>query len=121
MRDAYYPSGIVQYSKDAQGNKLPGLVNIEFEAKVFKDIARNLDYGCCYIFGDDNIPLEIQADYYNWIESIQKKRSLLELDSEYEKWLNLFIQYYPEYSSLKHDNLSKPTSLESLIKTSNCF
>lgn len=118
-QDAYYPGGIAQYGKDAQGNKLPGLVNIEFETKVFKDIARNLDYGCCYIFGDDNIPLEIQGDYFSWIDSIQKNVSLL--DVEYEKWLNLFNQYYPEYFSLKNDNLSLPTSLKSLIKMSNCF
>lgn len=36
--DAYYPGGIGRYGKDAQGNKLPGYVDVEFEAKVFTDL-----------------------------------------------------------------------------------
>ena len=112
-QDAFYPGGISQYLN-------VGKVNIEFEAKLFKDISRNLDYGCCYIFGEDNIPSKIKNDYYSWIESIQNNPALL-LKEDYGKWLDLFNQYYPNYSSPKNNNLSLPSSLDKLINISNCF
>ncbi|MDD4591112.1 MAG: hypothetical protein PHG06_11900 [Parabacteroides sp.] len=119
-QDAYYAGGIGQYGKDAQGNKLPGYVNVEFEAKVFKDIARNLDHGCCYIFESDNIPSQIRYAYYSWIESIQNNTEPL-LGENYMTWLNLFNQYHPEYSSPTNDNLASPLLLNILINSSNCF
>ncbi len=120
LQDAYYDGGIGQYGKDAQGNILPGYVNIEFEAKVFKDIARNLKYGCCYIFVSDNIPSQIRYAYYSWIESIQNNTKLL-LGENYMTWLNLFNQYHPEYSSPTNDNLASPLLLNNLINSSDCF
>lgn len=112
-QDAFYSGGIWQYRET-------GKVNIEFEAKVFKDIARNLDYGCCYIFGEDHIPRDINIEYNSWIESIQSNPGLL-LNEDYRRWLDLFNQYYPNYSSPKNNNLSLPSSLDKLINTSNCF
>lgn len=117
LQDAYYAGGISQYGKDSQGNNLPGHVNIEFEAKVFKDISSGM--GCCYIFRTGNVPIEIRNAYADWIYSIQDNPALL--NGDYDCWLDLFNQYHPEYSSPKHGNLSLPSSLNELINMSNCF
>lgn len=119
FQDAYYTGGIEQYGKDSIGNKLPGYVNVEFEAKVFKDISRNLDYGCCYIFDGMHIPIETRIAYFNWIESIQSNPALI--TEEYDEWLDLFNLYHPEYSSSKHDDLPLSSALNTLLGMSDCF
>lgn len=59
--------GMQQNSKDFQGNKLPGFVNIEFEAKLFQDVIGGGNDLCWRGFRGDHIPIERSRSYYDWI------------------------------------------------------
>jgi hypothetical protein len=121
LQDVYYPGGIAQYGKDKQGNKLPGFVNIEFEAKVFKDIIESPDVGCCWAFKDvDDFPKNLSDEYIRWIYGIREFTISLE-DADYQKWLNFFNQYDREYTSPMHSDLSTPNAIRNLINLSNCY
>lgn len=110
-QDAFYPGGTAQYATI-------GKVNIEFEAKVFKDI---MAFGCCYIFTNpDNIPSNIRSEYESWISKIKNNQFTI-TDSEYIFWLQMFNQYHPEYSSSIMSNLNSPSALRSVITSSNCY
>ena len=108
-QDAFYPGGTTQYGKDAQGNKLSGYVNIEFEAKIYKDILdnKNIYNGCCYAFSEDILSKELYNEYINCIYDIRDSIIDSERDSEkidfddsvYEYWLLIFNEYVKEYSS----------------------
>lgn len=113
-QDAFYPGGISQYLN-------AGKVNIEFEAKLYQDIIEGEDDLCRLAFRGNRIPMEIQNNYYDWIESIRFKPDRSFSDSDYAKWLNLFNQYDPEYGSTTSDNLQRPLALRELIGDSNCF
>ncbi len=117
-QDAYYPGGTFQYGKDTQGNKSPGYANIEFEAKIFKDIIMPLY--CCMAFNIGSAPDNIIDDYNIWMRSIQDNPLSLS-DSDYQKWLNLFNQYTHVYSSSLSPTLSSPQALRKIISSSDCF
>ena len=70
-QDAYYPGGTAQYGKDAQGNKLPGYVNVEFETKVFKDLI--MEMGSLSAFYKEDTPEEeaIVRAYGEWIYDVK--------------------------------------------------
>ena len=119
-QDAYYPGGTAQYGKDTQGNKLPGLVNIEFEAKFYRDIIEHPDGLCCNAFGE-NLPDNLYQEYYAWIESIRFSGSLSFSNSDYGKWLNYFQQYDKNYTSPMSDDLLTPKALRDLISNATCF
>jgi hypothetical protein len=105
MQDAYYPGGIAQYVSTT------GKVQIEFEAKLYKDI--DLEYGCCYIFQDPSIPYEIRNGYTMWVESIRDTRNIS--NDDYQNWLGYFNQYHPRYNSSISSNLTSPSVLHSVI------
>lgn len=104
FQDAYYPGGTSQYMNT-------GRENIEFEAKVFKDIITGLnEFGpFTAFFSIDND--EVSQDYYSWIYSVINNPSILQDENEYNS----------TYSSPKSDNFSFFDGLYYLINMSNCF
>lgn len=120
-QDVYYQNGIEQYGKDGQGIKLPGYVNIEFEAKVFSDIFNNPQFGCCYVFRPlvDTLPEDLYREYTNWAYDIQEKKIPMQ-DVDYQYWLQLFNQHSPEYSSPMLESLSTPRAIRELLAQSDC-
>lgn len=113
-QNAYYSGGIAQYLD-------VGKVNIEFEAKVFKDIIESPIATCCCAFIEaENFPEKLSTEYSLWIYGIRESIISLQ-DTDYQKWLNLFNQFNTEYSSPMHQNLSTPNAIWNLINQSNCF
>ncbi len=113
-QDSYYSCGIWQYRET-------GKVNVEFEAKVFKDIIESPDATCCWAFGDvENLPENLSTEYGLWIYGIRESSISLQ-DADYRKWLNLYNQYNTEYSFPMHQNLSTPNAIRSLINQSDCY
>ena len=102
-QDAYYPGGISQYAET-------GRVNIEFEAKFFKDLLNNPEMfnGCCYAF-------------LNWILDIKSSGTMNFQDSDYQRWLNLFQQYDLNYTSPMSNDLLTPIALRYLINNATCL
>ena len=99
---------------------MPGFVNIEFEAKVFKDIIESPDTPCCWAFGEaENFPENLSVEYSLWIYDIRESIISLQ-DVDYQKWLNFFNQYNTQYSSPMHSSLSVPHAIKNLINQSGC-
>lgn len=105
-QDNYYSGGITQYTNT-------GRVNIEFEAKLYKDI---MAIACCGAFQIGTAPEEVKNSYEVWVRTIQDDSSNIS-DMQYQYWLNLFNQYTPGYSSPLSPNLSSPNALKSLISS----
>ena len=120
FQDAYYAGGIGQYGKDAQGNKLPGYVNVEFEAKVFKDIIMETGGSSAFFKYETPEEIAIYRDYSAWIESVKDDMSILQDQNEYSYWLDLFNEHNPDYSSSRND-FSSFHGLYDLINGSECF
>ena len=123
-QDAYYPGGISQYGKDTQGNKSEGYVNIEFEAKFFKDLLNNPEMynGCCYAFSNYyDYPKGVYDEYQNWIYGIRDSENISFQDNDYQRWLKLFQQYDTNYTSPMSNDLSTPDALRNLIDNSTCL
>lgn len=113
-QDIYYQGGISQYSNT-------GEVNIEFEAKLYKDVTTVLEIGCCSAFNDySNAPENIKDQYFKWVERIAENPSEL-TSQDYLSWLKLFNQYHPKYSSPIHADLKAPEALYSIFYSSSCF
>ncbi|WP_418894678.1 hypothetical protein [Limibacterium fermenti] len=115
-QDAYYPGGISQYAET-------GRVNIEFEAKFFKDLLNNPEMynGCCYAFNVNVLPNNLYTEYINLIYNIKDSGKMEFEDTDYQKWLNLFQKYDTDYTSPMANNLSTPKALRNLINNSKCF
>jgi hypothetical protein len=103
MQDAYYSGGIAQYSST-------GKVNIEFEAKLYKDIICD---GCGYAFAG-GAPQDIIDSYFNWVIDLAGDPNNITL-TDYQYWLGKFNQYNPAYSSATSPSLSTPMLLNCLI------
>jgi hypothetical protein len=103
-QDAFYPGGTAQYTST-------GKVNIEFEAKLYKDI---MAFPCCGALNIGTAPENIINSYNIWVYSIQDNPSNIS-DSDYQYWLNQFNTYTPDYSSPTSSNLSSPNALKSII------
>jgi hypothetical protein len=114
-QDAYYPGGISQYAET-------GRVNIEFEAKFFKDLLNNPEMfnGCCYAFSG-NLPSNLYGEYLNWILDIKSSGTMNFQDSDYQRWLNLFQQYDLNYTSPMSNDLLTPIALRYLINNATCL
>ena len=115
-QDAYYDGGIYQYRET-------GKVNVEFEAKLFKDLLDNPEIynGCCYAFGPDALPKHLYNEYIEWIYDIRDSGNMSFQDNDYQKWLNYFQEYNIEYTSTMHPALSQPSALRGLINNSTCI
>lgn len=110
MQDAYYPGGTGQYSST-------GKVQIEFEAKIYKDITIP---NCCYVFGETTAPDTIIQEYNEWMLYTVQNNPKNITNDRYQYFLGLFNQYAPtEYKSALSPNLSSPSCLTSII--SKCF
>jgi len=117
-QDAFYSGGISQYGKDPKGNKLPGYVNIEFEAKFFRDIILSSDWICCTGIGS-TFSDELNRQYSDCIYSIRDS-NLSYNESDYQKWLVEFQKYSTAYTSPIINNLSTPSAINNLKLNSDC-
>lgn len=104
FQDVFYSGGIAQYTST-------GKVNIEFEAKLYKDI---MAFPCCDALNIGTAPESLRNSYNIWVYSIQENSSNLS-DSEYQFWLNQFNIYAAPYSSSASPSLSSPRALKSII------
>jgi hypothetical protein len=111
FQDAFYAGGISQYY-NAAGN-----VNIEFEAKLYRDITAA---NCCMAFYESSAPQSVKDQYTRWIQSLQENPFSI-TSTDYQKWLKLFNQYTNSYSSPLSSNLSYPHAIDHIINISNCF
>ena len=110
FQDAFYPGGTSQYGTT-------GKVNIEFEAKFYRDITAA---NCCSAFYDTSAPQAVLKQYTTWVQSLQVN-PLSILSKDYQKWLKLFNQYTNSYNSPLSSNLSYPHAIDHIINMSNCF
>jgi hypothetical protein len=108
-QDFFYDGGIAQYAD-------LGRVNIEFEAKLYKDIS---NVKCCDGFNNEDCPQKIKDDYFDWISQLRENPASL-TNSDYQKWLKFFDTYTPSYSSPFASNLSSPDALKSILSNSGC-
>jgi hypothetical protein len=93
-------------------------VNIEFEAKLYRDISAPY---CCQAFFETTAPKNVKEGYRKWVDTLWKNPSSL-TQNDYQKWLNLFNQYTnKEYSSPLSPHLNTPDALNSIITLSKCF
>ena len=113
-QDAYYPGGISQYAET-------GRVNIEFEAKVFKDLIMQMGTYSAFFKTETDEEKRINSEYGNWIESVKEDISILQDRSVYNYWLDLFNEYNPAYTSPISNQLTGFDSLNNIISNSNCF
>ena len=115
-QDSHYSGGIWQYRET-------GKVNIEFEAKLFKDLLNNPEIynGCCYAFGPDALPEHLYNEYIKWIYDIRDSGNMSFHNNDYQKWLNYFQEYNTEYTSAMHPALTQPSALKGLINISTCI
>ncbi len=114
-QDAYYEGGIYQYRET-------GKVNIEFEAKVFKDLIKDIVGSVSAFFATETD--EMREDYFEyilWLEDVRKYPILLEDTNIYNYWLDLFNKHNPFYSSSKSKKFKLFHGLSNLNSNSKCF
>ncbi|WP_010424037.1 hypothetical protein, partial [Anaerophaga thermohalophila] len=95
-----------------------GKVNIEFEAKLYKDITAPY---CCQAFYETTAPQNIKDDYEKWIRELKTTQSFVISPTNYQKWLKLYNQYSISYSSSTINSLNYPHALDHILNMSNCF
>lgn len=108
------PGGTAQYL-----GSTPGHANIEFEAKVARDIMQYIDQ----ISGGDAVP---DPNYTTWIEGSTNNFTKYptsfssSMQSSYYTYMAEFVQGNPGYSSTSIDPTMTPISLINLSNSSNC-
>ncbi len=113
-QDGFYLGGIAQYSN-------AGKSNIEFEAKLFKDLIGYVSGYPGQVFG---VPYgnPLHDEYVSWISTITngftKFPSILPID-KYFYFLDAFKQSYTEYNTTTINSLY-PDALMNAIKSSKC-
>jgi len=103
-QNTVYPGGTAQYSRYKPGN-----TNIEFEAKLFKDIYTAL-YGGAYN-GDIGFPDSTADKYEKWVRSIAEQGFTLTLLADYSTMLGYFNQYNSEYRGHLLSGLDIPKAI----------
>jgi hypothetical protein len=113
-----YPNGTTQYAGKA------GPANIEFEAKVLKDITWNMDMyngngtGGAWTLSD--------PAYISWIKSITNNFTQYPTSftptqlTQYFNFIPEFLQQNPGYSGDTENSNLNPTAMFSLINSSSC-
>ncbi|MGV8090409.1 MAG: hypothetical protein AB2L24_00905 [Mangrovibacterium sp.] len=115
VQDAYYPCGIAQYSN-------VGYSNIEFEAKLYKDV---IALGCCTMFPADPEQFpelnDIKSEYYVLLDEIREQGCSTFTSESYESWVNLFRQYNPNtpYAGPVSGDFSDTNLLNTLLSGCN--
>lgn len=84
-QDAFYPGGTSQYSNI-------GFSNVEFEAKLYRDIV-NVNYLCCTMFSDFTTPLEIKNEYMLMVDQFSKNGFTSFTPATYNLWVDRFRTY----------------------------
>jgi len=95
----FYTGGTAQYVNN-------GKVNIEFEAWVYTDVwlyidSKPLNFG-------ENLPKSLQLDYDAWILEIASNGFSSAALQEYEYWLGIFYETFPQYRSPMNPDLELP-------------
>lgn len=103
-QNTVYPGGTAQYS----GYK-PGYTNIEFEAKLFKDIGTAL-YGGAYSISI-GFPNAYMLEYEMWVNSIAEKGFTPTLMEQYNTMLGYFNQYNSYYGGYLLPGLDIPLAI----------
>jgi hypothetical protein len=114
-QDSYYDNGIGQYGSSG------GLANIEFEAKLFKDILGAVEGIPGQTFG---VPYgnPKHDEYQSWISEITSSYTKYPTQinlAKYFEFLEAFKDSYPNYNSPTISTL-KPDALMNAINGSNC-
>jgi hypothetical protein len=102
-QNTVYPGGTGKYSKGKPGN-----TNIEFEAKLFRDIYTAL-YGGGWS-GCFDFPYSIMDQYQKWVCTISEGFNP-ELMGQYGVMLGYFNQYSHGYGGFLLSNLNTPTAI----------
>ena len=113
-QNAIYPGGTGQYSMHK-----PGFTNIEFEAKLFKDIYL---YTELYVNGKDEsiingesgsigFPNEPMGEYGAWVMQIAYEGFTLTLMKQYSTMLGYFNQYSLPYGGYLLPDLDTPLAI----------
>ncbi|MGE0087941.1 MAG: hypothetical protein AB7S50_00515 [Bacteroidales bacterium] len=87
FQNSYYPGGISEYYKN------PGETNIEFEAKIFKDVYQIYTNGGIVWSGSINFPLNERRQYEALVWSIYDNGFTQSVLSQYSTVLNYFLKY----------------------------
>lgn len=107
FQDHYYPGGIDQYRKNA----MVGFVNIEFEAKLIRDLICFRSGNGCFYWGAG---LNISDDYLQWISKIGGNNehfpSYSKLLQRSPEWGNYNYWDFLEDFKLNHPEYNKPTN-----------
>ena len=110
-----YPGGTTQYSRFK-----PGWTNLEFEAKLFKDIylLKALSGSGSYS-ASIGFPDYIMNEYVNWVLEIVEKGFTLTLMAKYSTMLGYFNQYNSLYGGYLLSGLDIPLAI--LHSKSGCY
>lgn len=103
-QNTVYQGGTTQYSRYKPGN-----TNIEFEAKLFKDIGTAL-YGGAWS-ASIGFPNPYMYEYDMWVRSIAEKGITLTLLAKYSTMLGYFNQYSSQYGGYLLPGLDIPLAI----------
>lgn len=84
-QDFYYQGGTDQYSN-------VGFSNIEFEAKLYKDIT---EWACCSMFVNPDVPSEISNEYISMVQGFAQQGYTSFTPASYVMWVDRFRTYNP--------------------------
>jgi len=106
-QDAYYPGGTNQYRN-------VGFSNIEFEAKLYRDI---VNIGCCTMFPRLDTPTEIVNEYFLMADQFRTNGYTSFTPTTYNLWVDRFRTYNPgtPYALPKSANFNTTTLINSML------
>ncbi len=96
-------------------------MNIEFEAKVFKDLIMKMGVYSAFFKQETEEEERVYFEYIRWIDDVMNDFSILHSRDKYKHWLDLFKKHNPEYYSPKSSDFWLFHGLYDLINISNCF
>ncbi len=107
-QNTIYPEGTCQYHLGT-----PGYTNIEFEAKLFKDI-----FGILRLMGMSGsigFPRDYKSDYGDWVFNLSLETSMERFNQalleKYSTMLGYFNQYDSEYGGYLLPGLDRPQAI----------
>lgn len=102
----YYQGGTLQYAST-------GFSNIEFEAKLFKDI---IEWGCCSMFLNAVVPDEINNDYLAMVLGFKQQGYTSFTPESYALWVERFRTFNPApYNRPRSSSFTNTYFLNSLM------
>jgi hypothetical protein len=115
-QNTHYSGGTAQYLTT-------GRPNIEFEAKVFRDLMAS-DKTMVNPWSIGTVQNVEYENYLSWIRTLTNDgnrypHSYSEMSNQYYHYMNEFVRSYPEYNDPVIPDMD-PTALFTLINSSNC-